>query len=75
MDRCLAKCHEELRYSINGACALLQSQLVISHYDSFLDSLVDSKNYNAIRFAMQIVQRFCIEADKHHDMRIHEVSF
>jgi len=80
ITRCLMDCREECRYNIDAVECLLHNQLVIAQqYDVFLAQLIDSTgagvNYVALSFAMQLIQRFCADTDKHGQQRIQQGDF
>jgi hypothetical protein len=65
--RCLIECREEYRYNIEAVDCLIRTGLVsMPQYDMHLaQSMENGLNYMAVAFAMQLVQRFCI--DEKHD--------
>lgn len=69
------ECREECRYNVEAVDCLIHSQLVVMpQYDIHLAQSMDNGlNYMAVAFAMQLVQRFCTDLDKHAP-RAQEVS-
>ena len=61
--RCLIDSREDHRYNIEAVDLLIRSSLVImAQYDIFLVQLMENGlNMIAITFAMQLVQRYCID--------------
>lgn len=73
--RCLLSCHEDFRYNIDAVDILIRSGLVsLQQYDAFLSSVIENGlNSVAVSFAMQLLQRLCIE-EKHPSNGISEVG-
>ncbi|XP_060561916.1 CCR4-NOT transcription complex subunit 1-like [Ruditapes philippinarum] len=63
VTRCLIDSREDHRYNIEAVDLLIRSSLVImAQYDIFLVQLMENGlNMIAITFAMQLVQRYCID--------------
>ncbi|PVD20962.1 hypothetical protein C0Q70_19125, partial [Pomacea canaliculata] len=76
VTRCLLSCHEDFRYNIDAVDILIRSGLVsLQQYDAFLSSVIENGlNSVAVSFAMQLLQRLCIE-EKHPSNGISESDF
>ncbi|WAR11775.1 CNOT1-like protein [Mya arenaria] len=64
VTRCVSEgCREEHRFNLEAVDILIQSQLVnLNSYDMYLFQLMESdRNGVAITFAMQLVQRYCVD--------------
>ena len=72
--RCLIDCRDDHKYNIEAVDCLIRSGLVnMMQYDTFLVQLMENGlNFMAITFAMQLVQRYCV--DEKHNSQITEVS-
>jgi CCR4-NOT transcription complex subunit 1 len=66
VTRCLISCHEDYRYNIEAVDLLIHGQFVVMpQYDLHLTHSMESgMNYQAVVFAMTLVQRFCTDIDK-----------
>ena len=73
--RCLIECREEYRYNLDAVEALIRAHLVnMQQYDLHLaQAMENGLNYMTVHFAMQLVQRFCI--DDKHGSQISEADF
>ena len=67
------ECREDYRYNLEAVEVLIRSHLVnMQQYDMHLaTSMENGLNYMAVAFAMQLIQRFCMD-DKH---SAHEADF
>jgi len=76
INRSLIDCREEFRYNVDAVECLIHNQLVIvPQYDQFVAHLVDAgSTYMTLGFAMQLVQRFCTDNDKHGPRAAPDVS-
>ncbi|KAL5022887.1 hypothetical protein ScPMuIL_002042 [Solemya velum] len=75
VTRCLLECRDEHKYNFEALDCLIRNQLVnIQQYDLYLMQSMDSgHNLMAIAFAMQLVQRYCI--DEKHNAQFAEIEF
>ena len=73
--RCLIDCRDDHKYNIEAVDCLIRSGFVnMMQYDAFLVQLMENGlNFMAITFAMQLVQRYCV--DEKHNSQITEVRF
>ena len=73
VTRCLSECREDYRYNVEAVEVLIRAHLVnMPSYDLHLgQSMENGLNYMAVAFAMQLIQRFCLD-DKH---GTHEADF
>ena len=62
----MIECREEYKYNIEAVDCLCRSRLVhMQQYDVHLaQSMENGLNYMAVAFAMQLVQRFCVDDNK-----------
>ena len=62
-SRCLIECRQEYRYNIDAVDVLIRSHLVqMQQYDHHLaQSMENGVNFMAVTFAMQLIQRFCVD--------------
>ncbi|XP_064641680.1 CCR4-NOT transcription complex subunit 1-like isoform X3 [Lineus longissimus] len=74
VTRCLIECREDFKYNVEAVDVLIRSHLVnMQQYDvHFAQSMDNGLNYMAVAFAMQLVQRFCI--DEKHNTQINEAD-
>ncbi|XP_013418035.1 CCR4-NOT transcription complex subunit 1 [Lingula anatina] len=63
VTRCLVECREDYRYNLDAVDCLIKSHLVnMQQYDLHLaQQMENGLNYMAVAFAMQLVQRYCVE--------------
>ncbi|KAL3860717.1 hypothetical protein ACJMK2_010802 [Sinanodonta woodiana] len=63
VTRCLIECRDDHKYNMEAVDLLVRSQLVnLQQYDMCLVQLMENgTNFNAVNFAMQLVQRYCID--------------
>lgn len=65
--RCLIETQADLRYIVDAVDCIIRSRLVaMQQYDVHLSNMLDPTlpsgvNYVAVMFAMQLVQRFCLD--------------
>lgn len=73
MTRCLIEIGDEYKYNFEAIDLLIRSQLVnLQQYDLFLaQHMENGVNYMAVGFAMQLVQRYCV--DEKHNTPVTEV--
>ncbi|KAJ8302566.1 hypothetical protein KUTeg_018962 [Tegillarca granosa] len=66
VTRCLIEIGDEYKYNFEAIDLLIRSQLVnLQQYDLFLaQHMENGANYMAVGFAMQLVQRYCVD-EKH----------
>lgn len=73
-SRCLINCRDDYKYNTEAIDTFIRTGLVsMPQYDAFLSSLMENGlNLLAINFAMQLLQRFCVD-EKHNPHGITEV--
>ncbi|KAJ8302562.1 hypothetical protein KUTeg_018958 [Tegillarca granosa] len=75
VTRCLIEIGDEYKYNFEAIDLLIRSQLVnLQQYDLFLaQHMENGANYMAVGFAMQLVQRYCV--DEKHNTPVTEADF
>lgn len=75
VTRCLIEIGDDYKYNFEAIDLLIRSQLVnLQQYDLFLaQHMENGVNYMAVGFAMQLVQRYCV--DEKHNTPVTEADF
>ncbi|XP_064610278.1 CCR4-NOT transcription complex subunit 1-like isoform X2 [Liolophura sinensis] len=75
VTRCLIESRDDRKYNVEAMDCLIRAHFVnMPQYDSHLASLMENGlNYMAVAFAMQLVQRYCV--DDKHNSQISEGDF
>uniref|UniRef100_T1GJ19 CCR4-Not complex component Not1 C-terminal domain-containing protein n=1 Tax=Megaselia scalaris TaxID=36166 RepID=T1GJ19_MEGSC len=62
VTKCVLEIREDVRYNLEAMKLLISSRFInMQHFDNSLIALMESGNYLAITFSMQIVQHFLID--------------